>query len=75
MKVPPGAEDWGDRLGSKTMEIAPTGMVVGVRATRRPSRHRPFDDVESSGRCFVHPRQDRPLVFLSALLRRDVRAT
>lgn len=51
-KVPPGAEDWGDQLGSKTMEIAPTGMVVGIRATRRSSRHRPFDDVESTGRFF-----------------------
>lgn len=48
-KVPPGADDWGDQLDSKTMEIAPSGMVVGVRATRRPLRHRPFDNVESTG--------------------------
>lgn len=50
-KVPPETEEWGDQLASKTMEIAPTGMVVGVRATRRPSRHHRLDGSEAAGRC------------------------
>lgn len=50
-KVPPETEEWGDKLASKTMEIAPTGMVVGVRATRRPSRHRRLDGSEAAGTC------------------------
>ncbi|CAM9868068.1 unnamed protein product, partial [Ectocarpus fasciculatus] len=52
IEVPPETEEWGDQLASKTMEIAPTGMVVGVRATRRPSRHRQVDGSEAPGSSF-----------------------
>ncbi|CAM9395424.1 unnamed protein product [Ectocarpus sp. 12 AP-2014] len=52
IEVPPETEEWGDQLSSKTMEIAPTGMVVGVRATRRPSRHRRLDGSEAAGSSF-----------------------
>ncbi|CAM9963332.1 unnamed protein product [Ectocarpus sp. 6 AP-2014] len=52
IEVPPETEEWGDQLASKTMEIAPSGMVVGVRATRRPSRHRRLDGSEAAGSSF-----------------------
>ncbi|CAN0122777.1 unnamed protein product, partial [Ectocarpus sp. 4 AP-2014] len=52
MEIPPETEEWGDQLASKTMEIAPTGMVVGVRATRRPSRYRRLDGSEAAGSSF-----------------------
>lgn len=48
-KVPPGVEDWGDQLSSKTMEISSTGMTVGVRATWQPRRPRSLDDLSETG--------------------------
>lgn len=48
-KVPPGVEDWGDQLASRTMEIASTGMTAGVRATREPARHRSSDEMDAAG--------------------------
>lgn len=53
--MPPDAEDWGDQLASKTMEIAPTGMVVAVRGTRRSSRRNQIDNIEPAGRYPVVP--------------------
>lgn len=47
-KVPPGVDDWGDQLADRTMEIASTGMTVGVRATRGLARHRFHDGTDAA---------------------------
>lgn len=48
VKVPPGVDDWGDQLADRTMEIASTGMTVGVRATRGLARHRFHDGTNAA---------------------------